>query len=577
MLKRCIVRLFRYLLNQVISAVDFCIQLAALVTWLISFDVFLDMSEVTHSGQPSGFTGSEAALAFVEAQIEQCVDTHSLCGGREPKAMPTRVVEILDRHHVRLMHTNGEFALYAALSHCWGKDVALQTTSENIATHLKGIAWDTLPKTFQDAVDFCYKLGLKYVWIDSLCIVQDQQADWNRESAKMRDVYRNAHVTLPATASPDGYGGCYRRKPPSKKTRCHSCGDSLFDSQVDEDTPLLGRAWALQERLLSARVVHFMADEIAWECRRSETCECRVDAARSAGRMDARGSPHPASLRHLVHSAPFKQTFAATSTFSDADASLKSWFHIVECYSSLSLSYPIDKLPALSGIARWMDNIKFGDYHAGLWGGHMDQCVCWYTRQPKGPRLANSSPSWSWSSIGSRVAHVRIDKSRNTRLQVTPYSITQGSDRFGAVLGGQLYVEAELFKVSTALHRRSKSDDQYHSNIGVPLLDIVFGAKTLKCYWDDDICRTWSETRSSPWPQPQDPVSSLPLYCFTLGVGSCQISMVLLCDDWGRKVFRRVGLVERKIYEWALVELETEEIWVTEKSLNRGKTRFTIK
>jgi hypothetical protein len=577
----CIIKPLNYLLNYLHSAGNFCVQVVVVVVYL----TFMCMSEIARRGQPSGCTGSEAALGFVEAQIEYCVSTHDLCGKREPKSMPTRVLEILGPQHVHLMQTNGEFALYAALSHCWGNNVALQTTSENLGSHIDEIAWDSLPKTFQDAIDFSRRLGLKYIWIDSLCIVQDVRSDWHRESAKMRDIYRNAHVTLAATASPDGNGGCYRTKPPGKETKCRSYGGSLIDNQLHKGTrPLLRRAWALQERLLSARVIHFMDDEIAWECRRSETCECRVDAARSAGRMDARRNPHSASLRHLMHSAPFKQVFAATSTFSNAGASLGAWFLIVERYSSLSLSYPTDKLPALSGVARWMDNIKFGDYHAGLWGEHMSQCLCWYTPWPLGPRLANSSPSWSWSSIGSRVAHVRNDGIQNTKLWITPSSITQGPDRFSAVLGGQLHVEAELFKVSTTLHHTSKSDDQYYYNTGVPLLGIAFGAKTLKCYWDDDICRTWSETRASPWPQLQDPASSLPLYCFTICSGYYQISMVLFCEDWDMKVFRRVGLVERITYAQTELnfgqtelKLEVEEIWVTEKSVDNGKTSFTIK
>ncbi|KAI0159720.1 heterokaryon incompatibility protein-domain-containing protein [Xylariaceae sp. FL1272] len=73
----------------------------------------------------------------------------------------------------------------------------------------KNIPWRELSKTFQDAVDICQKLQIDYIWIDSLCIIQDDDKDWREQSVQMADIFENAHLTIAATKSPDGNGGCY--------------------------------------------------------------------------------------------------------------------------------------------------------------------------------------------------------------------------------------------------------------------------------------------------------------------------------------------------------------------------------
>lgn len=524
-------------------------------------------------GEASGYTGSEAALAFVKAQIEHCGDTHSRCGRRIPKPLPTRVVEILGPRRVRLKKVDSGLALYAALSHCWGNNVFLQTTSKNIASHLKKISWNSLPKTFRDAIDFSRRLGLTYIWIDSLCIIQDDRADWQRESAKMRDIYQNAHVTLAATASADGTGGCYRRCPPQKGKLCFARGTNLMYDLTNEETPLLSRGWVLQERLLSPRVVHFMPDEVAWECRQTETCECRraehLRTARWTQALQER------ELLSFNRSIPFKQTIAATSISSDVRASLDAWFHVVECYTRLHLSYPTDSLPAIAGIASRMDNLGFGAYYAGLWERHLAECLCWYTiDKPQEPRLANSSPSWSWSSVSGPVRHLRVDP--DYRLNEAVISCPLVADVFGEVSGGRIELRVKLIKtyadgnapaISTtptspmASTASGKADDTYHNK---PWLSIMWDNDFVDhCYWDDDTW-TYSETLGSS------------LYCFSMGwcrwrdpnLGK-KIYMVLSCQDWEAKLFRRVAL-------FALGPNRKKPSPDWKKSVSCGKISITI-
>tara|TARA_R110002003_G_scaffold1720_1_gene23471 strand:+ start:715 stop:1557 length:843 start_codon:yes stop_codon:yes gene_type:complete len=280
--------------------------------------------------------------------------------------MPTRLLDIRDSQRLRLKEMDGEPALYAALSHCWGDNVIIMMTTADYLSRKEHISWADLPQTFKDAIDFSQKLDLKYIWIDSLCIPQDERADWHREAAQMRNTYKNAYVTFAATASADGQGGCYR----IQQYRSEKIADVKVDGSFvevhtrrawrhfgkevpwkqweDISAPLLQRAWAFQERLLSPRVIYFTTNEIMWECRTVEMCECLHG-------LEVHEKYHVQSLtkitNHIGHK-PFKQAFSTSTTFANTRASLRIWRFIVEKYSSLSLTYSTDKLPALSGVAR---------------------------------------------------------------------------------------------------------------------------------------------------------------------------------------------------------------------------------
>ncbi|SMR61995.1 unnamed protein product [Zymoseptoria tritici ST99CH_3D1] len=130
------------------------------------------------------------------------------------------------------------------------------------------IDWHTLPKTFQDAVYTTARLKIKYIWIDALCIIQDSHEDWSIEAAEMTNVYANSSVGLSADASEDGHGGLFRERDPVYSSaflipRDNSSGHYLcfvdtWEHDVVNDTASLGgRAWAVQERFLAPRVIHF--------------------------------------------------------------------------------------------------------------------------------------------------------------------------------------------------------------------------------------------------------------------------------------------------------------------------------
>ena len=103
-------------------------------------------------------------------------------------------------------------APYIALSHCWGKAPIVRTTKDTLSRRRQGIDTSLLPPAFQDAILIARRLEVRYLWIDSLCIIQDDELDWQTESAKMSTIYQNALLTISAGLS--GHGGdCFTKTP----------------------------------------------------------------------------------------------------------------------------------------------------------------------------------------------------------------------------------------------------------------------------------------------------------------------------------------------------------------------------
>lgn len=129
---------------------------------------------------------------------------------------PTRLVDIgttSDRTAVKLIETAKEQleGPYVTLSHCWGNArLVTQLVQDNKATFLAELPH--LPRTFEDVLVATKQLGARYIWIDSLCIVQDDEADWAKESMLMASVYRNALCNIAATGAEDSQGGLFHQR-----------------------------------------------------------------------------------------------------------------------------------------------------------------------------------------------------------------------------------------------------------------------------------------------------------------------------------------------------------------------------
>lgn len=344
--------------------------------------------------------------------ISSCESEHQ-CGTSAKLVdwLPTRVIDIgANSHGVQLKETAKTKlspGRYLCLSHCWGAGQTLVTTTENIASHFANLNWDELPRTYRDAICVARLLGIPYVWIDSLCIIQGDDEDWALESSAMANIYENAYLTIAATSSRDPNGGLFSPQRLRQELLCGrrfgADGAPYLVSAVEDvphpkprdesvkplvrNWPLLTRGWVFQERLLSPRVMHFGYPEMFWECRETSLCEC--------GRLQESVKSH----------------YEKMAVGDSSQLLRKQWWEMVQSYSALSLSSAKDKLPALSGIATKMASRRPGSrYLAGLWSDSLELDLLWLNKDAMVPGEAFPArpkewraPTWSWASVDATI------------------------------------------------------------------------------------------------------------------------------------------------------------------------------
>ena len=354
-------------------------------------------------------------LDLMKGWLHVCRNEHRKCSNRQTKFLPTRLLDVQAPGigaDVQLVPTRSFVTStrndhgYLTLSHCWGpKHLHSKTTKKgNLAKHMERIPFNELSRTFQDAVQITRELRQRYIWIDSLCIVQDDGDDWAKEAALMAEVYGNSLCTLAALSSRDGTEGCNRIADIQKSTNntfvdlnwnrkrhpyvrvfekepenWHSEYDGGLDRNGNLRSPLRHRAWVLQEKELSQRSIHFSKSQLLWECQETKaTAQLPWEEWK---RED-----------DLIHK--------------------REWYELIEDYTLRSITAATDKLPALSGLAKRHQERNV-QYLAGIWSSQFPGALLWQSTDPLAKRLSKVSkdatyiaPSWSWASIQGRASYV---------------------------------------------------------------------------------------------------------------------------------------------------------------------------
>ena len=369
-----------------------------------------------YDGKQGCRTWSESSIHRAHIWLEDCNNSHTRCKTNRNSFIdagyPKRLLDLRkpNKGFVTLLESfsSSRSTKYAALSHCWGKAKQGHLLLGNRENYLCGESLSELPKTFNDAIDVCQNLGIEYLWIDSLCIIQDSLDDWNSEAIRMADIYANSYLTIAATASSDDHGGLFKPLHPlatfpmdfsvpkkglvrAAKVRAqyqlHEL--DLWNKYVNE-APLYQRAWVFQERLLSSRVLHFAENQLYWQCRSLEDTD-------SAEGLNYRWSrEHAVDLlpapTDAVHDDEIETGIEETASASwiglrPEETSpkdwLKVWDKIVYNYSPGRLTVPTDKLVAISGLAQRIQQLSHwspSDYLAGLWRQGLPRNLLWETR-----------------------------------------------------------------------------------------------------------------------------------------------------------------------------------------------------
>ncbi|PVH73312.1 HET-domain-containing protein [Cadophora sp. DSE1049] len=342
------------------------------------------------------------------------------CRRANPTYLPSRLIDIgkytFSYPHLALAHELERGTKYATLSHCWGRSGHARLSSSNLSSYRQRLPRSGLSKTFKEALTITRYLGLRYLWIDSLCIIQDSEKDWAKESSEMSRIYSNGSCNIAASSSLDGSEGLFHpRNPlairPTKipltredtelGKRYWAVNAQVWQRNV-EGAPLNRRGWVCQERLLSPCTLHFGIDQLYWECRTQTCCEF-----------------YPTGLPFIVPGvSKTKALFAMIESqllnnSSDHDKiavdGYRLWDDIVEKYSRSTLSFDTDKLVAVAGLAAEIYRIVNDQYCAGLWRKNFLSQLLWRVKpqdinkedQPAAlPKtLQYIAPSWSWASV----------------------------------------------------------------------------------------------------------------------------------------------------------------------------------
>ncbi|KAI9868469.1 MAG: hypothetical protein M1813_005913 [Trichoglossum hirsutum] len=402
------------------------------------------------------YPGTEETLNRAREWLNSCQETHPLCRLGEIE-LPTRVLDVRSRRAdgmVRLLDTGAERASYATLSYCWGTSGNLQSTTATVGLSRGGIKIDELPKTVRDAVAITQHFGLQYLWVDALCIIQDDPQDWDREAQSMARVYANAYVNISALGAADTSQGCFMRRPPDRGAvpleyyrddgKCYQVFATIV-TQTDMGSekrdlsgyPTSTRAWTLQERMLARRTLHFGTEQMFFECAQ--------DFRSEDGFVEPRRDWETTVPESLFHEEEFINGDMAGTYFHGYEG----WTRLVTIYGTRRLTKSSDKLPAFSGIAQRYEGMLKDVYVAGLWKSRLIEDLHWSSESWVIPPRYRA-PSWSWMSIDGPIfmPDMKEKKMGQKCATVLDYHLElKGQNPYGELTGGWLKIEAPLAEV----------------------------------------------------------------------------------------------------------------------------------
>ncbi|KAL2060176.1 hypothetical protein VTL71DRAFT_9571 [Oculimacula yallundae] len=390
-------------------------------------------------------TNLKDSIQLTRAWIEGC-ENHEDCRPPGIPYLPTRLVHVgnsITAPRLVLSSTLNRDTKYLTLSHCWGKAPICTLRLENIAAFMTEIPLGILSNTFQDAIVVTRGLGVDYIWIDSLCIIQDKDCDdWSKEAGKMASVYSSSFLNIAATNAENGNGGLFYRGPPQPETIFRvdavakggkvtgTCFPTSMWKIWSQSLPLLRRGWVFQEMILAPRTVHFTWNQIFWECNTINFCSAWPDGKT------------PWEWGRFVHLLGLLKK----------PVSAYDWRSIVQEYSKYSLTYGTDRLIALSGIARALQQTQHQEYCVGLWKENLIDQLCWHRSTGFTEHIRPNAedwkdeymgPSWSWISLAYPVDlhYKKFDRAHARVLGINAEYAT--SDIFGAVTSAELYLTCD--------------------------------------------------------------------------------------------------------------------------------------
>ncbi|EPE26537.1 heterokaryon incompatibility protein [Glarea lozoyensis ATCC 20868] len=440
---------------------------------------FPEMTPYANHGEVNASTGSDTSLSLAAAWLEKCSNDHESCNRSTSVTafLPSRVIDLgSGEPRLIVVDENTPLLPFATMSHCWGSNAPLLLLSSKIAEFQTQIPTSELSKSFQDAFIVTRRLGLRYIWIDSLCIIQDSAEDWEKESQSMAEVYSHSHCNIAAAHATDGTQGCFIERNPDlvKPLKVElNWGPNpgtyyalpwRYWTHNVMAMPLHRRAWVCQERYLAPRNLYFGETQIYWECCRrigSETFPLGVPGrvAGSSKDLDPRTNGAIRRKSMGLSETPELDTFS-------------TWDLIVSTYSQGKLTYSRDKLVALSGLAARLQKHTNSKYLAGMWRKHLAYQLLWnvggiqWIVSKSRPEIY-TAPSWSWASTHGHIEDacvIRHADDREIIMEILAAEVELANEKnpFGQVKGGSLRLRCSLAKAGVHLEEEPMSRGSFN-------------------------------------------------------------------------------------------------------------------
>jgi hypothetical protein len=386
----------------------------------------------------------------VNGWIKDCEENHEECrshaGDEILPVLPARVIDVGPEdgsEEPKLLQTisNAWHGEWAALSYKWGTTAFMRLLGENLPHFEYGISMTSMPRTFQDAIRLTRRLGLRYLWIDALCIIQDSEEDWREQSSQMPNIYASAYITIASAANGSPLEGLFGRRDydyaHSPPVKLHLGSDGVLEFTMrrplhslagyNEKQPwtidhLFDRGWCLQEKILSRRLLTFHPTEVSFACGQHILMESYYEQD-PAWQLKQRG-PFGANMQifadgdgawrndfsSIVGSAALDGQFRNrnrdmvlqqrkeeaeqgrniaymnnTPELTNLQKLQERWYSILQDYNNRQLTYGRDKLVAISGVAKYI--LKHSglndEYHAGIFKSMLPHALMWRIPQQK--------------------------------------------------------------------------------------------------------------------------------------------------------------------------------------------------
>ncbi|KAK4033909.1 heterokaryon incompatibility protein-domain-containing protein [Parachaetomium inaequale] len=344
--------------------------------------------------------------------LQTCDKDHTECHRQPGKEniWPKRVIFVGDPNRLTLVEKQLQGEDYLVLSHCWGRPTLEEkerycTTRKNYLDRLQGFSYDELPKTFQDAVQVTRALQKQYLWIDTLCIIQGPDGDWDSEAKTMADIFAYAYCTI-AASSARGWGDGFlvpRLDPPdigvlgTPSTPTCACD---FDKDVDEGA-LMKRAWVLQERVLSRRSIHFTTAHTYFECGDGVLCEQLTKLVPPYGKQ------------YFILDPNFPSRLSESGFMRTADFAQ----FLFRQYSTSCLTFETDRDVAIYSLVERMGQVLRTEVRYGIFRCFLGSLLLWKrtceNKTPPTPYKDRTVPSWSWMAYSGGIDFISDAKKQD--------------------------------------------------------------------------------------------------------------------------------------------------------------------